>query len=93
MFSRPLRLIFLAVLYAAVQGSPTARVTTPDSFEIVRKNETFKLVKVDDVPVKELKDLSSGVYTLSLASSRAFDCGFESGACWSSTWCLFLLDH
>jgi len=39
----------------------------------------LKLIKVDDGPVRELKDISTGVYSLKLAATRA-GCGPKVGA-------------
>ena len=75
--------VLLRALVLFVIATPiftlSPRVTTPDSFEYVFKDESVKLIKVDDGPVRELKDISTGVYSLKLAATRA-GCGPKVGA-------------
>ena len=69
------RVLFAFILTAAVScASPFA--PPPDSFDYVLNGESFKLVKVDGEPVRGLKDITTGVYSLRLAGMRA-GCGVE----------------
>ena len=69
----------LVLFGIARRGSTRSpRVTPPDSFEYVLNDEPMKLIKVDDLPVNQLKDISTGVYSLKLAEPRA-GCGFQGG--------------
>ena len=70
---------FAACRVSARSLTLSPRVTTPDSFEYVFKDETLKLIKVDDVPVRELKDITTGVYSLKLAVPRV-GCGSNVGS-------------
>ncbi len=64
----------------ASRGSTLSpRVAPPDSFEYVFSDEPMKLTKVGDEPVRQLKDISTGVYSLKLAGPRA-GCGFNTGS-------------
>jgi hypothetical protein len=75
--------VLLRALVLVVTATPiftlSPRVTTPDSFEYVFKDDSLKLIKVDDGPVRELKDISTGVYSLKLAATR-YGCGPKVGA-------------
>jgi hypothetical protein len=66
--------VLLRALVLFVVATPiftlSPRVTTPDSFEYVFKDETLKIIKVEDVPVRELKDITTGIYSLKLAAER-----------------------
>jgi hypothetical protein len=75
------RLAIVGIVAFVATGRVSAlspRVTTPDSFEYVFKDESLKLIKVDDVPVRQLEDITTGVYSLKLAGTRA-GCGVNSG--------------
>ena len=75
--------VLLRALVLVVIATPiftlSPRVTTPDSFEYVFKDDSLKLIKVDDGPVRELKDISIGVYSLTLPGTR-YGCGHKVGA-------------
>jgi hypothetical protein len=75
--------VLLRALVLVVIATPiftlSPRVTTPDSFEYVFKDDSLKLIKVDDGPVRELKDISTGDYSLQLAATR-YGCGPKVGA-------------
>ena len=75
--------VLLRALVLVVIATPiftlSPRVTTPDSFEYVFKDDSLKLITVDDGPVRELKDISTGVYSLKLAGTR-YGCGPKVGA-------------
>ena len=73
--ARLLHLTLLLLLCKVNKLAVCVSAKSPGTFDGFVKGEPWTLVRVEDQPVQTIEGLSSGVYSLELASARATACG------------------
>ena len=70
-----LQVTFLLLLCKVNYLGVCVAAKSPETFDGFVKGESWTLVRVENQPVQTIEGLSSGVYSLELASARATACG------------------
>ena len=73
--ARLLQLALLLLVCKIDKFGVCAAAKSPETFDGFAKGESWTLVQVENQPVQTIEGLSSGVYSLELASARATACG------------------